>query len=106
MELFRRVCLKVNKKQLAKRSRFGPLSAPMNSKHLTILLSGCLAATMLAGCRSMSSADSDSQPNTLTRAEKAAGWKLLFDGQSFAGWHNFKHDGVRPGWQVKDGELV
>ena len=45
-------------------------------------------------------------PNSLTKAEKAAGWKLLFDGQTLAGWHNFKHDGVRPGWLVKDGALV
>ena len=28
--------------------------------------------------------------NTLTDAEKQAGWKLLFDGQSLAGWNNFK----------------
>ena len=45
-------------------------------------------------------------PNTLTDAEKAAGWQLLFDGQSFAGWHNFKRNDVRPGWQIKDGALV
>jgi hypothetical protein len=44
--------------------------------------------------------------NTLTDAEKAAGWVLLFNGQDFTGWHNFKQDGVRPGWQVKDGLLV
>ena len=48
----------------------------------------------------------DVKPNTLTAAEKAAGWKLLFDGQGLSGWHNFKKDGVRPGWQVKDGALV
>jgi 3-keto-disaccharide hydrolase len=45
-------------------------------------------------------------PNQLTDAEKKAGWKLLFDGKSLDGWHNFKRDGVRPGWQVKDGALV
>lgn len=44
--------------------------------------------------------------NTLTDAEKAAGWQLLFDGKDFHGWHNFKSEGVRPGWQVKDGALV
>ena len=44
--------------------------------------------------------------NTLTAAEKAAGWKLIFNGKDFTGWHNFKQEGVRPGWQVKDGLLV
>ena len=63
-----------------------------------------LAFALLVGC---SSVPTKPQPaNTLTKAEKAAGWKLLFDGQSFTGWHNFKMDGVRPGWQVKDGALV
>jgi hypothetical protein len=47
-----------------------------------------------------------SKPNTLTAREKAAGWEMLFDGQDLAGWHNFKSDGVKPGWQVKDGTLV
>ncbi len=44
--------------------------------------------------------------NQLTAAEAKAGWKLLFDGKTFHGWHNFKRQGVRPGWQVKDGALV
>lgn len=48
----------------------------------------------------------EAQPNTLTQAEKDAGWKLLFNGQDYSGWHNFKRQGVRAGWQVKDGALV
>jgi hypothetical protein len=44
--------------------------------------------------------------NSLTDAEKSTGWQLLFDGTSFAGWHNFKMDGVRPGWKIADGALV
>jgi len=48
----------------------------------------------------------DAAPNTLTDAEKAAGWKLLFNGKDFSGWHNFRKESVRPGWQVKDGSLV
>lgn len=51
-------------------------------------------------------ADADKLANTLTDSEKAAGWKLLFDGKDFDGWHNFRHEGVRPGWEVKDGLLV
>lgn len=45
-------------------------------------------------------------PNTLTPAESAAGWQLLFNGTNFDGWHNFKQTGVRQGWQVKDGTLL
>src|ERR1700719_1888546 len=44
--------------------------------------------------------------NQLTDDEKKAGWKLLFDGTSFHGWHNFKRDDVRSGWQLKDGTLT
>lgn len=47
-----------------------------------------------------------SAPNRLTAAEKGAGWKLLFDGKSFDGWHNFKRDGISRGWQIKDGALT
>ena len=71
----------------------------MKTSHLPFL------ACMLTAALQLASAD-DVKPNTLTAAEKAAGWKLLFDGQGFCGWHNFKKDGVRPGWQVKDGALV
>lgn len=46
------------------------------------------------------------EPNTLTDQEKKDGWKLLFDGKNLDGWHNFKKEGVRPGWQVKDGTLM
>lgn len=43
--------------------------------------------------------------NQLTDAEKAAGWKLLFDGKTTAGWRNFRKQTVSPGWQVIDGAL-
>ncbi len=44
--------------------------------------------------------------NVLTEEEKAAGWRLLFNGEDLAGWRNFKREGIRPGWQVKDGTLI
>lgn len=43
-----------------------------------------------------------SAPNTLTPTERAAGWKLLFDGKSIAQWRGFKVKGVPAGWQVVD----
>src|SRR3954454_15584364 len=48
----------------------------------------------------------DSAPNTLTDAEKAAGWKLLFDGKTTNGWRNYKKTDIAPGWKVENGELV
>ncbi|NJM93597.1 MAG: DUF1080 domain-containing protein [Cytophagales bacterium] len=44
-------------------------------------------------------------PNTLSEAEKAAGWQLLFDGQSTAGWHRFKAEKAGAAWKAKDGTL-
>src|SRR4051812_45143465 len=45
--------------------------------------------------------------NTLTAAETAAGWKLLFDGRTLTGWHGFQQKGPpRTGWHVADGCLV
>jgi hypothetical protein len=46
------------------------------------------------------------QANTLSEEEQKAGWKLLLDGKDLNGWHSFKMDSVRPGWQVKDGVLI
>lgn len=44
------------------------------------------------------------EPNTLTPAEKAAGWKLLYDGKSLAGWRGFKTAAPDKGWTA-DGAL-
>jgi hypothetical protein len=46
------------------------------------------------------------KPNTLTDAEKKAGWKLLFNGADFTGWRNFKSQSIKPGWEVKENLLV
>ena len=40
-------------------------------------------------------------PNTLTDAEKKAGWILLFDGQSLDGWRGYKKaDATDTRWKV------
>jgi hypothetical protein len=45
-------------------------------------------------------------PNTLTAAEKQAGWRLLFDGKTTSGWRGYQMDAMPPGWEVIDGSLV
>ena len=44
-------------------------------------------------------------PNSLTPAEKAAGWRLLFDGKTTAGWRGFKTAAPDAGWRVAGGAL-
>jgi hypothetical protein len=46
------------------------------------------------------------QMPTLTAEEKAAGWKLLFDGKSLAGWRSYKSETPPTGWRAVNGELV
>jgi hypothetical protein len=60
----------------------------------------------VAGAPAAAAAADNAAPNTLTDDEKKAGWKLLFDGKSLDGWHNFKKTDVRPGWQIKEGTLA
>jgi 3-keto-disaccharide hydrolase len=44
--------------------------------------------------------------NTLTAAEKQAGWALLFDGSSMKGWRGYKRqDAAGTRWKVADGML-
>lgn len=45
-------------------------------------------------------------PNTLTPQERAAGWRLLFDGTSTAGWRSYRSDSMPGGWQAVDGALT
>lgn len=44
--------------------------------------------------------------NTLTAAEKQAGWRLLFDGKTTAGWRGFRKTATPAGWTVEDGALT
>lgn len=44
--------------------------------------------------------------NHLSNEEKAAGWKLLFNGKDTTGWRTYgRQAGPGPGWVVKDGTL-
>jgi hypothetical protein len=49
----------------------------------------------------------DAASNTLTTAEKADGWRLLFNGKNLDGWRNFKQPKIvsTNGWIIADGWL-
>jgi Domain of Unknown Function (DUF1080) len=43
--------------------------------------------------------------NQLTGTEKKAGWRLLFDGETFNGWRGFHSDKVPEGWVIEEGAI-
>ncbi len=43
--------------------------------------------------------------NTLSDAEKAEGWELLFDGKSIEGWHKYGSDSIGKAWVINDNSL-
>ena len=68
-----------------------------------------LALTMLATAvlgTALAAAPDNGAPNTLTAAEKKAGWVLLFDGHSLDGWRGYKRaDAAESRWKAVDGTL-
>lgn len=40
--------------------------------------------------------------NTLTEAEREAGWQLLFDGSSLDGWRGYQQDEVPDSWTIEE----
>lgn len=56
-----------------------------------------LSALALVGC--------GQKPNTLTVAEKADGWQLLFDGKTLEGWRDYNGDSLTGPWTVVDNAI-
>ncbi|HKP97212.1 MAG TPA: DUF1080 domain-containing protein [Fibrobacteria bacterium] len=54
-------------------------------------------------CSSLAAAPT---PNTLTQAEADAGWQLMFDGASLAGWHSYQKTSISEnGWILRDSSI-
>ena len=62
-----------------------------------IILSLLVLATVFSACQ---------HHNVLTDAEKAAGWELLFDGETLAGWRDYNGTELSGPWIVEDGTLA
>jgi hypothetical protein len=80
-----------------------PEDAAMKPRcRLLLALTLCLGAALPA----MAAPGNDDDPNSLTEEEKKAGFKLLFDGKTTAGWRGFRKKEMPSGWQVIDGALA
>jgi len=75
----------------------------MNHLKATALL---LIAPHMALAQQSASGSAAMRLNTLTPEERAAGWRLLFDGHSTAGWRGWQMDSMPSGWGVREGALV
>jgi len=78
---------------------------------MTALASGLtLAATAVAAphlaLAQSASGSATERLNILTPEERAAGWRLLFDGHSTTGWRGWKMDTIPSGWGVREGALT
>jgi hypothetical protein len=78
-----------------------------------LIMSGCARAGSTVTSSAMSSASTASQMlesvrhNELTATERAAGWRLLFDGRTLSGWHGLGFKQTPPGlWTVEDGAIM
>jgi len=64
-----------------------------------------LALAVLAGALPAQTT-APAAPNQLTAAERAAGWRLLFDGKTLTGWRGLGYDTVPTAhWVVVDGTI-
>jgi hypothetical protein len=63
-------------------------------------------ATAIPYAAATAQATTSKPPNTLSAAERAAGWHLLFDGKTFAGWRGLGYDSVPTAhWTVENGSI-
>jgi hypothetical protein len=69
----------------------------MSVRATTVVLALAAGSTMMA---------QNGAVNTLTPQEKAAGWRLLFDGTSLDGWRGYKKETAPEAWKIAKGELT
>jgi hypothetical protein len=66
-----------------------------------------VAVVALGACHSATApATAPTTINALSSAERSAGWTLLFDGKTTAGWRGYKTESVPSAWSVVDGILT
>ena len=75
----------------------------MHTLRRTLLVLALPVLVLSSACRSTSEAGS---PPSLTAAEAAEGWQLLFDGTKIDRWRVFRKQTVSNGWKVEDGAIV
>ena len=96
------------KAQGAKKAELAALAAKYDLKAALGNTTGDFAA-LIDETKALLNDGPCAKPNTLSETEKAAGWKLLWDGRTLNGWVGVKTGCKTPpakGWKIEDGVLT
>ncbi|MEX2153449.1 MAG: DUF1080 domain-containing protein [Gemmatimonadaceae bacterium] len=78
----------------------------MTTKPLVILLACGMGAVSCIKARVQVRDSTPSAPNTVSGDEREAGWRLLFDGETFDGWRGLGYDSVPSAhWKIENGAI-
>ena len=67
---------------------------------------GVTVILLLCACGADPIIDARECGNSLSAREQAAGWRLLFDGESLDQWRSYQREDLDPGWAVENGCLA
>ncbi|MGD8496220.1 MAG: DUF1080 domain-containing protein [Gemmatimonadales bacterium] len=86
------------------------MSLPAHLAILAAAVAGCTTSSDRADgsaddAEATAVATAETPHNTLTDEERAEGWRLLFDGESLAGWRGYESETPPEGWRAEDGTL-
>jgi hypothetical protein len=70
------------------------------------LLLACSSSNNNSPLSLLSELDKNAPVNSLSEQESANGWKLLFNGKDFNGWHGYNMEGIPVFWIVEDQTLT
>ena len=86
------------------RPKRSPLFVALALLPALVVIAGCETDMEPAG--SAPAPETAAAPNTLTEAEIADGWVLLFDGTSFDGWRGYRQEGIpAEHWTIENGSI-
>lgn len=78
----------------------------MLKQRLAVLLPLLAPLVLLSACGEDEVLPPGTCVNALTSEEEAAGWRLLFDGESLAQWRSYREEEPNDGWGVEGGCLT